>query len=50
MALRDWVIDSGYSEHQGVDATKRQLRVRLWFPGIDKMVNTSDLKILHKHC
>ena len=36
--LRDWVIDLGHSAHQGVDATKRQLRVRLWFPGMDKAV------------
>ena len=27
MALRDWVVDLGHSAHQGVDATKRQLRV-----------------------
>ena len=27
--LRDWVVDLGHSAHQGVDTTKRQLRVRL---------------------
>ena len=37
-ALREWVVDLGHSTHQGVDATKRQLRVRLWFPGMDKAV------------
>ena len=37
-ALRDWVVDLGHSVHQGMDATKRQLRVRLWFPGMDKAV------------
>ena len=36
--LRDWVVDLGHSAHQGVDATKRQLRLRLWFPGMDKAV------------
>ena len=36
VALRNWVMDLGHSAHQGVDATKRQLRVRLWFPCIDK--------------
>ena len=36
--LRDWVVDLGHSAHQGVDTTKRQLRVRLWFPGMDKAV------------
>ena len=38
VALREWVVDLGHSAHQGVDATKRQLRVRLWFPGMDKAV------------
>ena len=38
VALRDWVVNLGHSAHQGVDATKRQLRVRLWFPGMDKAV------------
>ena len=36
--LRDWVVKLGHSAHQGVDATKRQLRVRVWFPGMDKAV------------
>jgi hypothetical protein len=36
--LRDWVVDIGHSAHQGVDATKRPLRVRLWFPGMDRAV------------
>ena len=38
VALRDWVVDLGHSAHQGVDATKRQLRVRLWFTGKDRVV------------
>mgnify|MGYP007123542380 CR=1 FL=1 len=39
VALRDWVVDLlGHRVHQGVDGTKRQLRVRLWFPGMDKAV------------
>ena len=36
--LREWVVDIGHSAHQGVDATKRQLRVRVWFPGMDRAV------------
>ena len=36
--LRDWVVDIGHSAHQGVEATKRQLRVRLLFPGMDRVV------------
>ena len=42
VALRDWVVDLGHSAHQGVDATKRQLRVRLWFPGMDRAVERKD--------
>ena len=38
VALREWVVDLGHSAHQGMDATKRQLRVRLWFPGMDRAV------------
>ena len=36
MELRDWVGDLGHSAHQGEDATKRQRRLRLWFPGMGK--------------
>ena len=36
--LRDWVVDLGHSGHLGINATKRLLRQRLWFPGMDKMV------------
>ena len=36
--LRDWVVDIGHSAHQGVEATKRQLRIRIWFPGMDRVV------------
>ena len=38
MELRDGEVDIGHSAHQGVDATKRQLRVRLRFPGMDRAV------------
>ena len=37
--LRDWVVDLGHSGHLGIHATKRLLRQRLWFPGMDKMVD-----------
>ena len=36
--LRDWVVDLGHSAHQGENATKRQLLLRLWFPGMDRAV------------
>ena len=36
--LRDWVVDLDHSSHQGVDGTKQLLRMRLWFPGMDKAV------------
>ena len=38
MLLRKWVVDMGPSAHHGMNAIKRQLRVRLWIPGMDKMV------------
>ena len=37
-SLREWVVDLGHSGHMGMSATKRLLRHRLWFPGMDKMV------------
>ena len=37
-SLREWVIELGHSGHMGINATKRLLRLRLWFPGMDKMV------------
>ena len=36
--LREWLVDLGHSAHQGIDATKRLLKHRLWFPGMDKEV------------
>ena len=36
--LRDWVVELGHSGHMGVEATKRLLRQRLWFPGMDRKV------------
>jgi hypothetical protein len=36
--VREWVVELGHSGHMGVDATKRLLRQRLWFPGMDKAV------------
>ena len=36
--LREWVVDLGHSGHMGMSATKRLLRHRLWFPGMDRMV------------
>ena len=34
--LREGVVDIGHSAHQGEETTKRQLRVRLGVPGIDR--------------
>ena len=36
--MREWVVDLGHSGHMGMSATKRLLRLRLWFPGMDRMV------------
>ena len=36
--IREWVAELGHSGHMGINATKRLLRMPLWFPGMDKMV------------
>ena len=36
--IRDWVVELGHEGHQGVGGTKRLLRTRLWFPGMDEKV------------
>ena len=36
--IREWIIDLGHSGHMGITATKRLLRLRLWFPGMDRLV------------
>ena len=36
--LRDRGVDQGHGAHQGEYATRRQLRLRLWFPGKDGAV------------
>ena len=38
MPLRNWVVNLSHSTHHGMEAIKRQLWVRLGFPGMDKMV------------
>ena len=37
-SVREWVVELGHSGHMGINATKRLLRTRLWFPGMDRMV------------
>ena len=36
--LREWIVELGHSGHMGTGATKRLLRLRLWFPGMDRLV------------
>ena len=36
--IREWIVELGHSGHMGIAATKRLLRLRLWFPGMDKLV------------
>jgi hypothetical protein len=36
--IRTWLVDIAHDGHHGADAMKRYLRARLWFPGMDKMV------------
>ena len=37
-SLRDKVVKLAHEVHQGVIKTKEYLRTRVWFPGLDKMV------------
>ena len=39
--IREWVVELGHSGHMGMSATKRLLRLRLWFPGMDRMVEAA---------
>ena len=44
--LRDKVVKLAHEGHQGVTKTKEYLRTRVWFPGLDKMV---EAHIQHCH-
>ncbi|MCG7866506.1 MAG: hypothetical protein JAY74_09055 [Candidatus Thiodiazotropha taylori] len=37
-SLQDQVIDIAHNTHQGIVKTKQLIREKVWFPGIDKMV------------
>jgi transposase InsO family protein len=36
--LREQIVELAHSGHQGIVKTKRLIRSRVWFPGIDRMV------------
>ena len=36
--MREWIVELGHAGHMGMSATKRLLRSRLWFPGMDCLV------------
>ena len=38
--LRQWVVELAHEGHVGGPAAKRLLRQRIWFPGMDQMVET----------
>ena len=38
--LRQWVVELAHDGHVGGPATKRTLRKRIWFPGMDSMVDS----------
>ena len=38
--LRQWVVELAHDGHVGGPAAKRTLRKRLWFPGMDDMIDT----------
>jgi hypothetical protein len=35
--LRQWCVELGHEGHQGAAGTKRLLRTRLWWPGMDRL-------------
>ena len=37
-SIREWLIEIAHEAHHGMVAMKRYLRVRLWWPGMDKRV------------
>lgn len=45
-ALRDKVVRLAHEGHQGITKTKEYLRTRVWFPGLDRMV---EAHIQHCH-
>ena len=38
--LRQWVVELAHDGHVGGPATKRTLRKRIWFPGMDSLVDS----------
>lgn len=38
--LRQWVVELAHEGHVGGAAAKRTLRKRMWFPGMDEMIDT----------
>ena len=44
-ALRERIVILAHSGHQGISKTKALIRSRVWFPGIDRSVES-----LIKHC
>ena len=45
-SLRDKVVKLAHEGHQGITKTKEYLRTRVWFPGLDRMV---EAHIQHCH-
>lgn len=39
-SLRKQVVETAHEGHQGASKTKRLLRAKMWFPGLEEMVNT----------
>ena len=37
--IRKWIVDLAHEAHDVESSMKRQLRARVWFPGMDKMIN-----------
>ena len=37
-SIREWLVEMAHDGHMGMDATKRMLRQRIWFPDMDRLV------------
>ena len=44
------MVKMAHEGHQGIVRTKQLLRVHVWFPGIDKMVDGIDKMVAYAKC
>jgi hypothetical protein len=46
--LRKRVVELAHGSHQGIVKTKRLIRLRVWFSGIDEMTLQGDVRLNHR--